>query len=530
MSVSTSVKRISILIVDDNPNDREHFIRLLSKQDSDFVFNFFEETTGATALKLINQNKIDCILSDYNMPDTDGLGFLLQLAKFEQEKIPVIMLTGQGNEEVAAEAMKYGASDYIIKGKITPAGLLRAIINAIVKNNLEHEIKKKGAELEKSNLALNSAINAKSEFLAHMSHEIRTPLTTIIGMSDLLAEELTKLQVPDEIRKYVNIQKTASDALLMLVNDILDNSKLEADHLKLEQIDFNLRSILQSCVDLFAIKAQRKNIKLLLEVDERISNNYVGDPNRLSQVLINFISNSLKFTEKGEIKISVRLDEKQKILFSVADTGVGIPKEKLKDIFEPYKQMETSIARRYGGTGLGLSISKKLVHLFGGEIGVKSEESKGSTFYFSIPLIESKSKQVLSKKNNGELFNGIKPLKILLIDDSSEIQFLLESIFKKTPFNLSHEENGLKGYERLKKEEFDLVLIDTQMPVMTGPELAKKIREEEKTEQRNPRILIAFSANSFLEDVQKGVDCGFNDYLKKPFKKEDLFALIRKFF
>jgi len=323
----------------------------------------------------------------------------------------------------------------------------------------------------------------KSDFLASMSHEIRTPLNAIIGMSELLSE--TKLT--DEQKKYISVFRRAGDTLLSLVNNILDLSKIEAHQLKLEEIPFNLVDVVEESVEIYALKAAEKKVELVGRVDPLVNNHRLGDPTRLRQVILNLISNALKFTDHGEIIVNVTnpegghdLDEDDldQLIFSIKDTGVGIPEKKLDAIFDSFTQADSSVTRKYGGTGLGLTISKNLVELMEGEIKVKSEENVGSTFTFNVVLsIDDTSIQVRSPKATIKLDD----INILIVDDNVTNGMIINEILKAQGANVQIVENGKQALDKLaskakKQDAFQLVVINCYLPDMDSFQLAEEIK------------------------------------------------------
>ncbi|TGN17108.1 ATP-binding protein [Leptospira idonii] len=379
------------------------------------------------------------------------------------------------------------------------------------------------------------ASNAKSDFLAAMSHEIRTPLNSILGMTEVLGEtNLDQSQIT-----YLEVLKNSGKALFNIINDILDFSRIEAGKLEVENHPYNLHALVQETVSLFLLRAQKKGIQLEWSIASDISKSVFGDLTRIQQILINLIGNAFKFTEKG--KISVRItktpiekSKKENILFEIEDTGIGIPKQKLESIFESFTQVDNSTTRKYGGTGLGLSITRKLIHLMGGEIYLKSEEGKGSLFYFEIPYIPHEEDPYFFKNDwlgmdlpEPSVFPNIK---LLLAEDSSENIFLIQTFFRKYPIHITVAENGKEAYDLFLKNKFDIVLMDMQMPVMDGNQATEKIRKweevENKTKLKHFTPIIALTANALKEDIKKSFDSGCTSYLTKPVKKDDILKLV----
>lgn len=373
------------------------------------------------------------------------------------------------------------------------------------------------------------ANNAKSEFLANMSHEIRTPMNAVSGMMELMQE--TKLST--EQKELLQIMKDSSDSLLSIINAVLDLSKMEAGKIDFTPSQFRLEDCISATIRTFKQKAIEKNIELACSISPEIPRYIKGDTGKLRQILINLIGNALKFTHEGEINLEANLkglsQTEARIIFSVKDTGIGIPKEKLKAIFEDFSQAHTT-EKNYGGTGLGLSISMKLIKFMDGNIWVESSLGKGSVFYFEIPFetcSQEDEKELDASRSSGEKQQPLRSLKILVAEDNFTNQALMKKILTKAGHYVALAENGKDALEKLGKEGFDLILMDVQMPEMDGLEASKAIRKaEEKTGGRIP--IIALTARALKGDEKKCVDAGMDDFLSKPISKKFLFETIEK--
>lgn len=391
-------------------------------------------------------------------------------------------------------------------------------------------IEKKVAEqtMELAN-ARDEAVQAsmmKSEFLASMSHEIRTPLNAIIGMSELLSGTA----LTDEQKKYINVFRRAGDTLLSLVNDILDLSKIEARQLKLEEIPFSINAVIEESVEIYALKGAEKNIELVSYMDQGLNPNRIGDPGRLRQIIINLISNSLKFTEQGEIVVSATdardADEQNLVLFSVSDTGIGIARDKLNAIFESFTQADSSTTRKYGGTGLGLTICKRLVELMHGRIWVESEPNKGSTFYF-LARFPVNEEHAVSKV----LYRDIKDKQILLVVHNHAVRSQINEILSSYDVKNTLAADGKEALELYQKfmqdgQGFDLVITDDVFSDMTGFELLKKITELDTS----AKTMMMISPVALHEHMKRVKQQGIDSYIVKPVKHQELIKLVNGVF
>jgi len=366
---------------------------------------------------------------------------------------------------------------------------------------------------------------AKEQFLANISHEIRTPINGIAGMASLLGKE----QNTEERETYLNAIRHSAENLKVIINDILDLAAIESGKLKFEKIAFNLSDLLPSLISTFKYQAEEKKIMLDYTLDEKANRILMGDPVRLNQILINLISNAVKFTHTGSILVNASVQKEQKgkcwIELSVTDTGVGIPEEKLKTIFESFRQADESVTRRYGGTGLGLTIAKQLVELQNGKISVKSKEYVGSVFSIVIPYATSNSNHIgitaQQKRNHQKRSTSQQPVHVLLVEDNDINRLYAQSILRGWNCKTDVAENGLVAIEKLKSKEYDVVLMDIQMPVMDGYEATKAIRMMAPPVNGVP--IVALTANATKNDIDRCREAGMNHYLAKPFTPEDLY-------
>ena len=374
------------------------------------------------------------------------------------------------------------------------------------------------------------AQKAKEKFLANMSHEIRTPINGIAGMVNLLLE----VKSEDDRIKYLTAIKHSTENLKVIINDILDFSMIESGKLRFEKIGFKVKNQVESVIDTFRHQAKDKKLQIKFNIERGADLVVIGDPVRLSQVLINLISNAIKFTHTGFIKITVDLKniirDKAILRFAVHDTGVGISNEKLETIFESFSQADESITRRYGGTGLGLTISRQLVELQGGEIVVTSEEGKGSTFSFTVPYMIGKTsdieREVTIPAKKEEL--SFPKARILLVEDNDINRLYATNLLKKWYCQIDGAENGVIALEKLKSNDYDMIFMDIQMPVMDGYETTKTIRATFPENKKNIPI-VAITANAIKGENERSQAIGMNDYIVKPFQPEELKYILQKY-
>ncbi|MCX6236299.1 MAG: ATP-binding protein [Bacteroidia bacterium] len=396
--------------------------------------------------------------------------------------------------------------------------LIEAKVFAELATEIAEEAKSKA---ENATRIAENAVKAKQQFLSNMSHEIRTPMNAIIGFTKVVL----KTDLSSKQKEYLTAIKLSGDALIVLINDILDLAKVDAGKMVFEQTPFKMALSISAMLHLFETKIQEKNLELVREYDHNIPEVLVGDPVRLHQIILNLVSNAVKFTAKGKITVRVRLlsqdNEKVTIEFSVADTGIGIPDDKIERIFENFQQASSGTSRLYGGTGLGLAIVKQLVEPQGGTISVKSKIDEGSTFSFTLSFLKTNAEAEIETEPE-ELDTEIKNIKVLVAEDIPLNQLLMKTLLDDFGFERDIAANGKIAIEKLQTKSYDIILMDLQMPEMNGFEATEYIRNT-----MNSKIpIIALTADVTTVDLAKCRAVGMNDYIAKPVDERLLYNKI----
>jgi len=424
-------------------------------------------------------------------------------------------------EQVKDKEKKYfeirfsALEDNYVQGKNIVASIFEITSKKIVENELISA--KQNAEV---------AAKVKMDFLSSMSHEIRTPMNAINGISDLLLDE----DLPDSAKESILSIKKSADNLLVVINDILDLSKIEGGKIDIEEIEFRVLDVISQVKSSFQFKVAQKNIKLNLEIDKDLPEILIGDPYRLNQILLNIIGNAVKFTDHGGVDISVmcasRQEEIQNVVFIIKDTGIGIEKENITKIFESFNQESKKITRKYGGSGLGLTISKRLIELQKGTIDVESQPGIGSTFTIEIPYQISKNQTLFIPDLSIE--KNLKGLKILIVEDNKMNQVVAKQLLTKWKAEVAIAEDGIEALKIMREDNFNLILMDLQMPNMDGYETTKIIRSN-TFGISDPNVpIIALTADAIPEVRKKAFSVGMNDFITKPFNQDELFIKISK--
>lgn len=517
------MQHVKLLIIDDDEDDFLLVKDLLEDISQTCILDW--ASTYEEGQQLLTEDKHDLCLMDYQLGARDGI----ELLKFANEvgfSGPVILLTGMHQVEVDRQALQAGAVDYLVKSKLNAEQLARAIRYALARREVERErVERLKAEAEN---------RSKSEFLAHLSHELRTPLSAILGFTELLLNKSND----SENSAHLQIVHRNGKHLLGLLNDILDLSKIEAGKLELEKQPISLSAFLTDIYFLMQGTAADKNLQLRIEAPRPLPITIYSDQMRLRQILLNLMGNAIKFTREGEVLLKidwVEEDGKNKICFSVIDSGIGICADTLKVIFEPFVQSKNSQVHPRAGTGLGLTISKQLVERLGGSIHVSSEVGVGSQFTFTLELdhLECIETEVLALNFDkpAELnvqiprFTG----RVLVADDLRDIRMLIGQFVQLTGVEVVYATDGadvirIVNADHLSDKSFDLILMDIHMPVMDGHQAAQQLRY-----QGFNRPLIAITAAHMKGDMDRCFESGFTAYLSKPVDQTRLYNCLSRF-
>jgi CheY-like chemotaxis protein len=537
---------IKLLLIEDNPLDAKLFQKLLDRSSR---VSYKVEFAGSLkdGLEFLDESdEVDAVVIDLNLPDSQGLD-TFRAVRINHPSMPLIVLTADDDDRTALQAVQAGAQDYIVKGDLSPMFLGRAIRYAIERQASESRIHQLNQDLEKRvidlaaankrldalshtlSLARDQAVQAaayKSEFVAKMSHEIRTPIAAVLGTIDLL--KTTPLN--EEQKDLADIINASAESLLSSVTDVLDYSKLESGQIELDIKDFSPVKLIEGTADLVLPAATKKGLSVMSFIDPYIPEMLQGDPVRIRQVLLNLLGNAIKFTKKGEISVQASKesydDLSMLVRFSVIDTGPGLSETEMASLFQPYS---TSGVRSDSGeaTGLGLTISKRLVELMGGQMGVESDEGRGSTFWFSIRLRRSTNKRFLEALPLPSMASDLIGLRVLVADDTKSTRQIIQGYLKAARFHTSAAANAEEALEMLrharqKDTPYDVAIIG--LSKKDGSlKLANEIQDDPTVSRTRLIYLTEYSQTVVNEDLWKK---GFSSYLTKPIRQAALIASI----
>jgi signal transduction histidine kinase len=526
------MEKLNILIVDDKVENIIALEALLQRND----IRLITTTSPNEALRICWEQEISIALVDVQMPEMDGFE-LVEIIKSNPRTrdILVIFVTAISTDsKYAVKGFNVGAVDYLYK-PIDPFITTAKVESFIQMVRNQKDIKNKNLELEKFQKEL---INAKElaeqgkrikeNFLANMSHEIRTPINGIIGLVHLLRETgLTEGQ-----EGLVNLLDISSQSLLGVINDILDISKIEAGKFKIVRSEVDIVRLTQSVIDILRFRADEKGIALDLQIAPDVPRFIIADSLRLNQILMNLISNGIKFTNKGSVSLILKVNEAKddtaELQFTVKDTGIGIPESKLSRVFESFEQADDNTAKQYGGTGLGLSIVQKLAELKGGRLSVDSKEGEGSEFSFInwYQVVAGNASREIAKVKPSDL-PKMQDVSILLAEDNLVNQFMIKKLLSGWDIKVDAVDDGSKVFPQMAAHSYDLIIMDTHMPVMGGYETTRKIREAEAGSKTHIPI-ISLSAAVLEEEQTAALEAGVDDVLSKPFDPIVLYEKIER--
>jgi signal transduction histidine kinase len=542
LAVKVQRTPLEILLVEDDPAEARRLVETLGEMpDVSFTLNAVGDLVAAR--RHLTDRAVEMVLLDLSLPGCEGTKAVTELRRGAPH-VAIVVLASLDDEQIALDALARGAQDYVVKGQLDGPSLGRTIRSALQRKFVENALERPGdvaaqrraiEELRDARRAAEAANRAKSDFLAKLSHEIRTPLGTIVGMADLL----TETPPGPEYRECVEMLRRASQALFGLVNDVLDLSKIEAGRLELHRTAFSPLELMEAVVQLLRPAAEQKGIRLLSDLNAAVPPMIVGDAGRLRQILLNLISNAVKFTDEGRVMAGVRADSTPGVLlFTVDDTGIGIPPDKLASVFEDFEQLSASNDRERGGTGLGLGIARRLVELMGGRIWVESEPGRGSRFQFTIrferpPLLAevaagSSTPTSASSSDVAAAPENARRRRILLADDSEDNRTLIRYYLKKLPYDLDFAEDGEAALRMFEAERYDLVLLDLQMPILDGYEAVRAMRRYEEKGRRSPTPIVALTAHAMDEKLQRCLREGCTAFVTKPVTRAQLVEVMEK--
>lgn len=516
-------------------------------------YKIFTVDSGKKGLEILEKEAIDLIITDQQMPEMSGSEFLEQVLVKYPDPIRLILTAYSNIEAIIDIINKCDVYRYITKPwtKEDMSIILEKALETYqlqqdnkglvielkeLNQYLEHKVQLRTQRYLKANQELSIAkekveesSKAKELFLSTMSHEIRTPLNAIIGISHLLKKD----KYSPEQEENLNILSYSANNLLVLINDILDLSKIEAGKIELDKVAFDLESNLKKLKKSFTYRCKERGIALNLNFDKnlKLEHYVIGDFTKINQILNNFLENAIKFTSKGSITVGVKKNKEDEngieICFGVKDTGIGIEQEKIQSIFDLFSQANSSTSRKYGGTGLGLAISKRLVELLGGEIKLESELGKGSAFSFSLYFDKDTKKLSPTNQNQNSEIKNLAGQRILLVEDNRLNQHVAKKFLSSWNAKIDIAENGIIAIEKAKSKKYDIILMDLHMPKMDGYNATKQIRLlADDYFQKIP--IIALSASAMSINNGQFEQMGINDFIRKPFNPIELYQILKK--
>lgn len=522
-------KTLKVLYVEDSEIVRESTCDILDHYFSevDTAINGEEGLQKYKQFYEEHHRFYDIVITDINMPKMDGIEMIKLIRKMDPE-VHIIVMSAHNESDYLLKLINLGISNFVLKPievTLFQAMIYRTIESVINQKQLKYyhaKMKDINQTLRKAKEIAENASTQKSQFLANMSHEIRTPLNAITGFISLLKENESD---PEKL-KYLQVIKNSSDSLLRIVSDVLDISKIESSMMEIEPVHFNPYEELVAVAELFQVKAADKGIILTIQFNYNMPKNLYGDVLRIKQILNNLLSNAIKFTPEGSRVKCIIWYTKGKLNIRVKDYGIGIPKEKHESVFNSFYQLEGT-SNKYGGTGLGLSISRQLAKMLDGELTLQSEEGKGCTFKLSItvPNKEAPQDELATLDKEHTSLHG----HILLVEDYEANRMFVGIILNNAGITYETANNGIEAIEKFKNGTYDLILMDENMPKLSGIGATKAIREIEKQREQQPTPIISLTANALKGDRERFLHAGMDDYISKPIEPDNLLNVLRNY-
>lgn len=520
------IDNTKILIVDDYPINIQSLKELVSFENTDV----YSATSADKALELLMEHDFAVALLDVQMPDVNGFELAKMIKGVKKLKqLPIIFVTAENQDNALIfEAYKTGAVDVLFKPLI-PA-VVRSKVSIFVELSHQRELlKQQVKEMESLKIKAESASVAKGRFLANMSHEIRTPLAAVLGYSELIDRNASNYE---EVKEYCSIIARNGKLLRSLIDSIFDLSKIEAEKLELSSEKFDLKDVFTDLKSTLDFQANEKDISLIFNDNKLNDSIYLGDPTRLKQIFINIIGNAIKFTSEGKVEVVASLGDGptkdfKRLKVTVSDEGIGIEEEQAEGLFEAFSQADGSNKRKFGGAGLGLAISREIARSMGGDITLlRSVEGEGTIFLIEVELniIENKSSSPNRDERKTVKNFDFNQFKVLCVDDSKDNLRLLELILSETNIQVDLANGGVEALAASKKNEYDIILMDIQMPVMDGFETTKTLRQNGYS-----KPILAVTAHVMAEEHKKCLDAGCDAILSKPLVQSELLNKMHNF-